>query len=71
MILTALKSREIAKIVAIEGGQGLRQKLLLHGISEGSAVRMVSSNRGPVVLEINGSTIAIGRGMAKKIIVQK
>lgn len=71
MILTALKSGELARIVAIEGGRVLRQKLLLHGISEGSTVRMVSSNRGPVVLEINGSTIAIGRGMAKKIIVQK
>ncbi|MCD6569505.1 MAG: ferrous iron transport protein A [Deltaproteobacteria bacterium] len=71
MILTTLRSGEIAKIVAIEGGQGLRQKLLLRGVSEGSIVRMVSSNRGPVVLEINGSTIAIGRGMAKRIIVQK
>jgi len=71
MILTALKSGELARIVAIEGGHGLRQNLLLHGISEENTVRMVSSNRGPVVLEINGSTIAIGRGMAKKIIVQK
>ncbi len=71
MFLTALKSEELARIVAIEGGQGLRQKLMLRGITEGSIARVVSSDQGPVVLEINGGVVAIGRRMAQKIVVQK
>ena len=71
MVLTSLKSGELARIVAIEGGQGFRQKLMLRGISEGSIARVVSSNQGPVVLDINGSMVALGRRMAQKIIVQR
>jgi len=71
MILTNLKSEDQARIVAIEGGRGIRQQLLLRGISEGSIIRVVSSNGGPVVLELDGGMIAIGRGMAQKVIVQR
>jgi len=71
VFLTTLRSGELARIVAIEGGQGLRQKLMLRGIAEGSIARIVSSDRGPVVLEINGGVVALGRRMAQRIIVQK
>jgi len=71
MVLTNLKSEDQARIVAIEGGRGIRQQLLLRGISEGSIIRVVSSDGGPVVLEIDGGMIAIGRGMAQKVIVQR
>jgi len=71
MVLTNLKSEDQVRIVAIEGGRGIRQKLLLRGISEGSIFRVVSSDGGPVVLESDGGMIAIGRGMAHKIRVQR
>ncbi len=71
MLLTNLKTEEQGRIVAIKGGIGIRQKLMLRGISEGSIVRVVSSNGGPVVLESDGGMIAIGRGMAHKIMVQR
>lgn len=68
MVLTQLRIGEKARIVAIEGGRGLRQKLFLRGLIEGKVVRMVS-NYGPVIVEVNGNIVAIGRGMARKIIV--
>ena len=68
MVLTQLRIGEKARIVAIGGGRGLRQKLFLRGLFEGKVVRMVS-NYGPVTVEVNGSIVAIGRGMARKIIV--
>jgi ferrous iron transport protein A len=68
MILTQLGLGENATIVAIEGGRDLRQKLLLRGLFEGKAVRLVSNfNYGPVIVEVDRSLVAIGRGMAKKI----
>jgi len=68
MVLTQLRIGEKARIVAIGGGRGLKQKLFLRGLFEGKVIRMVS-NYGPVIVEVNGNIVAIGRGMARKIIV--
>ena len=68
-MLTELSPEEWGRIVAIGGGRGIRQKLLLRGLSEGTIVRMISCYRGPVVVEANRSIVALGRGTAQKIIV--
>ena len=68
MVLTELRIGEKAKIVAIGGGRGLRQKLFLRGLFEGKVVRVIS-NYGPMTIEVDRSTVAIGRGMAQKIAV--
>ncbi len=70
VVLSQLRAGEAATIVVIEGGRGLRQKLFLRGLFEGKVVRMVS-NHGPVVVEVDRSVVAIGRGMAQKIIVRR
>lgn len=70
MMLNQLGIGELASIVAVEGGRGLRQKLYLRGLFEGKVVRMVS-NFGPVTVEVDRSVVAIGRGMAQKIIVKR
>jgi len=68
LMLTQLREGERAKIVAIEGGRGLKQKLFLRGLFEGSTVRVVSC-RGPITVEVDRNTVSIGRGMAQKIMV--
>ena len=70
MMLDELKPGELAKIVVVEGGYGLRQKLSLRGISEGDFIRVIS-NHGPVTVEVNRNTVSIGRGMARKIRVMR
>ena len=66
MMLIQLKPNELAKIVAVEGGYGLRQKLALMGIAEGNFVRMISSH-GAITIEVNRNVICVGRGMARRI----
>jgi ferrous iron transport protein A len=68
MGLTQVKTGETAKILAIEGGRGLKQKLFLRGLFEGKVLRIVA-NHGPVTVEVDRSMVAIGRGMAHKIVV--
>ena len=70
MVLTQLGIGEKAKIVTIGGGRGLRQKLFLRGLFEGKVVRVIS-NYGPMTIEVDRSIVAIGRGMAQKIVVTK
>ena len=68
--LSLLKPGEVGRVIAVEGGHGIRQKLFLRGLFEGSVVRVISCY-GPVTVEVDRSTVSIGRGMAQKIIVKR
>ncbi len=70
MMLAQLRPGEMARIMAVEGGMGLRQKLSLRGIYEGSIIRMISCY-GPITIEVNRSVVSIGRGMAQKVRVRR
>lgn len=70
MILPQLRTGDLAKIIAIDGGRTFRQNLSLRGISEGSIIRVVS-NKGPVTIEVDRNTVAVGQRMAQKIRVLK
>jgi len=68
--LSRLKPGEVGRVMAVEGGHGIRQKLFLRGLFEGSVVRVISCY-GPVTVEVDRNTVSIGRGMAQKIIVRR
>lgn len=70
-VLTSLGKNDRAFIKRVDGGAGVKQQLCLRGLFEGAIVRMVDCSCGPVILDINGSTLAIGRGIAGKIIVER
>jgi len=70
MSLSQLKPGEQGRVMAVEGGHGIRQKLFLRGLFEGSVVRMISCY-GPVTVEVDRNTVSIGRGMAQKVIVRR
>ena len=70
MVLSQLRTGEIARIVSIEGGRGLRQKLFLRGLFEGKVVRVIS-DYGPMTVEVDRNIVTIGRGMTQRIIVTR
>jgi ferrous iron transport protein A len=69
--LTKLEEGESGKVVEIQGGHGLTRRLESMGIRSGKKVTKVSSQFmcGPVTLRIDNYQLAIGYGMAKKILV--
>lgn len=71
--LVMLKEGESGTVFDFKGGERLRKKLDSLGIRKGKKVRKVSDMvlNGPVTIQIeNSSRVAIGRGMAEKIIVK-
>ncbi|MEA1998969.1 MAG: FeoA domain-containing protein [Euryarchaeota archaeon] len=70
MPLSQLDPGERGRVMAVEGGHGIRQKLLLRGLSEGSMIRVISCY-GPVTVEVDRHTVSMGRGMAQKVIVRR
>jgi ferrous iron transport protein A len=59
-------------VVHIEGGHGLVNRLNALGIRPGKKITKVSSMlmRGPVIVQLGNAKVAIGFGMANKIIVE-
>lgn len=72
MSITELKTGQKAKVIEIQAGQGLVKKLEDIGIRIGSHVSNLSGEGagGPVVVQSGCTQVALGRGMARKIIVE-
>ena len=70
--LIELLGEKEAKVISIEGGHGVMRKLYHLGIREGIMIKKVTKTdqSGPVVIKIGHSKVALGRGMAQKIIVE-
>ena len=63
---------ETGTVVQILGGHGLVRRLESLGIRPGKRLTKVSSMflRGPVTVQVDSTQLAIGFGMANKIIVK-
>ncbi len=59
-------------VIGVTGGSGLVSRLYSLGIRPGKRITKVSSVflRGPVTVQVNQSQVAIGFGMAGKILVE-
>ena len=70
--LSLMESGHSGIVVQIQGGHGLINRLSALGIRPGQMVTKVSSMfmRGPVTIQVGNAQIAIGFGMAKRIIVE-
>lgn len=70
--LTQLEEGETGVVIEIQGGYGLIRRLESLGIRVGKKVTKVSSQfmRGPVTLRIDNFQVALGFGMARKILVE-
>jgi len=69
MTLDAVDIRRQARVIVIDGGHGIRAHLNTLGIHVGDWLTVVERApfRGPVLVEVNGTRVAIGRGIASKV----
>jgi ferrous iron transport protein A len=72
LTLAEMKTGQTGVVVGVLGGRDLIQRLDALGIRPGKKVTKLSSTlfRGPITLRVNNSRVAVGFGMAKKIIVE-
>ncbi len=62
---------EEVTLIDIDGGRGIRSKLYSMGLVPGVSLRILSRNgSGPVMIAVKDSKLAIGRGMAEKIMAE-
>jgi ferrous iron transport protein A len=72
LTLAEMRTGQTGTVVGVLGGHGLIRRLDALGIRPGRKVTKLSSTifRGPVMLRVNSTQVAVGFGMARKIIVE-
>jgi len=71
--VTTLKAGTAAEVTALLGpGSSFQRKLRTMGIREGVRLKVVAVHpfAGPLVVEIGGRQITLGRGIAQRIMVR-
>ncbi|RKY68809.1 MAG: ferrous iron transport protein A [Candidatus Latescibacterota bacterium] len=71
--LLHMKSGSRGQVVEITGGIGFQSHLDSLGIRRGKIVQKLAAHplRGPIVIELDGTRIAIGRRMANRILLKE
>ncbi len=69
--LAHLPEKTFAKVVALPCGRGLAARLIALGLTPGCEVCVLQNRgRGPVIVEVHGARVALGRGQAEKVLVE-
>jgi ferrous iron transport protein A len=72
MTLIQAQSGQTVRIASFNGGIGLEHKLRQLGLVPGDTARVLrfAPLGGPILIEVDGRSIALGRGVAAKVIVE-
>ena len=71
MPLAMVRPGEKVTMVGIRTGWGLTKRLADMGLVPGTTLRVVNSQMpGPVIVEVRGSRLVLGHGVAQKIMVE-
>jgi ferrous iron transport protein A len=72
LTVAQMRTGQTGTVVGVMGGPGLVRRLDVLGIRPGRRVTKVSSTlfHGPITLGVDSSRVAVGFGMAKRIIVK-
>ena len=68
--LTNVRSGQPVVLVQISGGHRVAHRLAELGLTPGVQLEVLQNKGGPILLAVRGTRLAIGRGMANKVMVR-
>ena len=72
MPLAMARPGELVTVIGVRAGWGLQRRLADMGLTPGVPIRVVNSQMpGPVLIDLRGSRVGLGRGVAQKIMVKE
>ena len=70
--LSSLHEGESAKITAITGGRSVNLRMNELGFTTGTSLKVIRNvGGGPIMVELKAGKIALGRGIARKIMCKR
>lgn len=59
-------------VIGFRGGPGMQRRLADMGLTPGTELKLISSDwHGPVIIDVRGARLALGRGVARHIMVRE
>ncbi len=72
MPLAMVSPGEMVQVVNMRAGWGLQRKLADMGLTPGVTIRVMNSQiPGPIIIDLRGSRLVLGYGMAQKVLVRR
>ncbi|MBN3040035.1 MAG: ferrous iron transport protein A [Candidatus Omnitrophica bacterium] len=70
--IAQLKDGQDAKVISVCGGINCRRRLESLGLREGTHIKKIKGlfNHGPVIIKAGHTQIALGKGLAQKVMVE-
>ena len=70
--LNKLREGKVAEIISVIGGRMVTKRLVDLGLIPGTKIKVLRKAPlwGPVEIEVRGSRLVLGRGLASKILVK-
>ena len=70
--LAMVSPGKTVQVVGVRFGWGLQRKLADMGLTPGVTVRVLNNQiAGPVIIDLRGSRLALGRGMTQRVLVKE
>jgi len=70
MSLSSVRTGESVRIKRIDSGHTLLSRLATLGFTPGTQLQVIQNRgRGPLIVNVRGTRVALGRGEASKILV--
>ena len=68
-----LSANQKARVIEYQGGLGVRKRLEHMGIHPGDVITVMQRGAlgGPILIKVHGFQLALGRGIASKILVEE
>ncbi len=68
--LSKVKPGSLVRVISIQGGRSLRQRLLNLGVVPGADIKCIRGGGGyPMVLEVQSAKVVLGAGMSACVFV--
>jgi len=72
MPLVMASPGKLLTVIGINAGWGLQRRLTDMGLTPGVQIRVMNGQcAGPVLIDLRGSRLGLGRGVAQKIMVKE
>ncbi|MFC2030507.1 ferrous iron transport protein A [Chloroflexota bacterium] len=70
--LSTLRNGESARMLGVQGGHQMLSRLASLGFTPGARLRVIQNfGRGPIIVHLRDTRIALGRGEAAQIVVER
>ncbi len=67
--LVHLKEGDTCKVARIQAGSSATRRLYEMGFNTGARIKVLKNDRGPMIVGLGGHKVALGRGLAAKMLV--